>query len=153
SVCAPAGLALDSADNLYASDGTFSRIQEYNDAVGTGNTTPNTVFGQPNFGSGLCNNGALGPGSLCLPFGMATDAAGDLFVADFGNHRVLEFIKPLSTRPPTTNAGLVLGQSTFQRNGVNRPKANSLYWPGAVALDFSVVPNRLYVADTSNSRV
>ena len=153
SVCAPSGLALDSADNLYASDGTFSRIQEYADPVASGITTPAAVFGQPNFVSGLCNNGALGPGSLCLPFGMATDAAGDLFVADFGNQRVLEYLQPLSTRKPNTNAGLVLGQTTFQLNGINRPKPNSLYWPGAVALDFSVVPHRLYIADTSNSRV
>ncbi len=153
SVCAPAGLALDSAENLYASDGTFSRVQEYNDPVASGSTIPNGVFGQPNFGSGLCNNGGLGPASLCLPFGMATDAQDDLFVADFGNQRVLEYIKPLSTNPPNANAGLVLGQSTFQGNGVNRPKANSLYWPSAVAVDFSVVPNRIYIADTSNCRV
>ena len=153
SVCAPAGLALDSAGNLYASDGTFSRIQEYDAPAARGNTTPNAVFGQPNFASGLCNNGALGAGSLCLPFGMATDAADDLFVADFGNHRVLEYVKPLSTSPPDPNAGLVLGQSTLQSNGVNRPKPNSLYWPGAAALDFSVVPNRLYIADTGNNRV
>jgi len=153
SLCTPGGLGVDDGGNLYISDTSFSRIQEYNTPVKTGVTTPNAVFGQPDFNSALCNNGGPGSGSVCLPSGMATDPAGDLFLADFGNQRVLQYLKPLSTNPPNTNADLVLGQSALKLNGVNGTKANSLFWPAAVALDLSVSPNRLYIADANNNRV
>jgi sugar lactone lactonase YvrE len=152
-VCTPAGLALDSADNLYVSDSSFARIQEFNDPVKTGNTSPDLVLGQPDFNSSQCNNGGVGASSVCLPDGIATDTSGDLFLADSGNQRVLEYIKPLGTTPPNTKAGLVLGQSSMSDNGVNAAKINSLYGPAAVAIDASVSPNRLYVADTNNSRI
>jgi sugar lactone lactonase YvrE len=152
-LCTPGGLALDNAGNLYISDPSFSRIQEYANPAKTRVTTPNAVFGQPDFNSALCNNGGVSAGSVCLPAGMANDVDDDLFQADFGNQRVLEYVKPLSTSPPNTKAELVLGQLNLVNNGVNAAKSNSLYWPGAVALDSSVAPNRLYVADTNNSRV
>jgi hypothetical protein len=152
-LCTPSGLAVDAPGNLYISDRTFSRVQEYNTPVTTGITTPDVIFGQPGFNSGLCNNGGPGAGTMCLPSGIATDANNDLFLADFGNQRVLEYMQPLATNPPNTSAGLVLGQTTLTSNGVNAPKTNSLFFPDAVALDRSVSPNRLYAADTSNNRV
>ncbi len=121
--------------------------------MGGDNTTTTTVFGQPNFLTALCNSGVLGPGSLCLPFGVALDSAGDLFAADFGNQRVLKYNDPLITHPPNTDAVLALGQTALDHNGVNGATASGLYWPAAVAVDFSVSPNRLYVADMNNSRV
>ncbi|HEV3112364.1 MAG TPA: NHL repeat-containing protein [Candidatus Binataceae bacterium] len=152
-LCSPAGITVDSGGNLYIADRSFSRIQEYNRPVMTGITAPAAVFGQPGFSTGQCNNGGVGPGSVCLPSGLASDSNNDLFLADFGNQRVLEYIKPLATTPPNTIAGLVLGQFTLAQNSINAAKGNSLYSPAAVALDFSVSPNRLYVADTNNSRV
>ncbi len=74
-------------------------------------------------------------------------------LADFGNQRMLKYNVPLSTHPPDTTASLVLGQLLFNVNGVNSAKASGLYWPTAAAVDFSISPNRLYVADTNNSRV
>ncbi len=152
-LCTPGGLGTDSARNLYISDASFSRIQEYNNPVSTRDTTPDAVFGQPGFSTALCNDTTLKPGSLCLPFGLALDAAGDLFAADFGNQRMLEYNQPLATHPPKTDAILALGQVALNLNGVNGAKAGGLFWPAAVAVDRSVSPNRLYVADTNNSRV
>ncbi len=152
-MCTPSGVGVDGAGNLYIADSTFSRVAEYDDPVGGDNTTTNTVFGQPNFLTALCNNGVLGPGSLCLPFGVALDSAGDLFAADFGNQRVLKYNDPLITHPPNTDAVLALGQTALDHNGVNGATASGLYWPAAVAVDFSASPNRLYVADMNNSRV
>ena len=152
-LCTPAGLGTDNAGNLYISDSSFSRILEYDDPVGSKNTTADAVFGQPDFSTALCNSGALGPGSLCLPSGLALDPVGDLFAADFGNQRLLMYTNPLATHPPNTDAVLALGQSALNRNGVNGAKAAGLYWPAAAAVDVSATPNRLYVADTNNSRV
>ncbi len=152
-LCTPDGLGTDGAGNLYIADGSFSRIQEYNDPAGTRDTTPDTVFGQPGFSASGCNNGGLGPAGLCLPFGLAVDAAGDLFAADFGNQRLLEYAQPLAIHPPNTDASLVLGQTALDLNGVNGAKPSSLFRPAAVAVDLSASPNRLYVADSENSRV
>jgi hypothetical protein len=152
-MCTPSGVGIDGAGNLYIADSSFSRVVEYDDPVGGDNTTADTVFGQPNFSTELCNSGVLGAGSLCLPFGLAVDSAGDLFAADFGNQRVLKYNGPLTTHPPNTGADLVLGQSALNLNGVNGATASGLYWPAAAAVDFSVSPNRLYVADMNNSRV
>ncbi len=152
-LCTPGGLGTDSAGNLYISDSSFSRIQEYNNPAGTRDTTPDVVFGEPDFSTALCNETTLGPGRLCLPFGLALDAAGDLFAADFGNQRMLEYEQPLATHPPNTDASLVLGQTALDLNGVNGAKPGGLFRPAAVAVDLSASPNRLYVADTNNSRV
>jgi sugar lactone lactonase YvrE len=152
-LCTPDGIAVDGAGNLYIADGSFSRVQEYDTPAASRDTNPDAVFGQPDFTSSLCNNGGPGAESLCLPFGAATDSGNDLFVADFGNQRVVEYVNPMATHPPDAKAGLVLGQTALDRNGVNGAKMAGLYWPVAVAVDSSVSPNRLYVADSGNSRV
>ena len=52
-----------------------------------------------------------------------------------------------------TTADRVLGQFDFTHNGANILTNAGLSEPGAVAIDRSVVPNRLYVADAGNHRV
>ena len=77
---APTGLALDSAGDLYISDNY--RIREI-----TTNGIIHTVTGSgtPNF------TGDQGPASLATispPTGVATDASGDVYIADSANFRV-----------------------------------------------------------------
>ena len=50
-------------------------------------------------------------------------------------------------------ADVVLGQPDFLHNLPNFPDQYALYYPFAVTIDASTTPNRLYVADDSNSRV
>lgn len=52
-----------------------------------------------------------------------------------------------------TTADRVLGQLAFPYNGANLVDARGVSVPRGVAIDRSVVPNRLYVADTNNNRV
>ena len=52
-----------------------------------------------------------------------------------------------------TTANIVLGQGDFSHNDLNFINASSLDLPDAVAIDTSVTPNRLYVADSGNNRV
>ncbi len=49
------------------------------------------VFGQPDFTTGTCNTGGPSASSLCSVPGAAVDAAGNLYVADGDNSRVLEY--------------------------------------------------------------
>src|SRR5579862_2089956 len=52
-----------------------------------------------------------------------------------------------------TIADIVLGQPNFADNPQNFINGRGLSGPAAVAIDTSIVPNRLYVADSANNRV
>src|SRR4029077_2875005 len=117
------------------------------------------VFGQGDvLTTAVCNNpapavGGLGSKSLCNPQGIALDSSGNLYLADTGNSRVLQYVTPLST---DTIADVVLGQGTdlvagFTRNGTNFADTASLNAPKGMAVDPNA--NLLYIADTSNNRV
>ena len=150
-LCTPAGITADAAGNLYIAGSSFSRVLEYNAPVATGHTTPDAIFGQPNFTSSACNNGGLDAAALCAPFGVATDTLNHLFVADFANNRVVAYQTTPATLTPAAN--LVLGQMTLNQNVINITKPDGLYWPGAVVIDTHSTPNHIYLADTANSRV
>jgi len=150
-LCTPGGITADAAGNLYIAGSSFSRVLEYNAPVATRNTTPDAVFGQPDFTSSACNNGGLDAAVLCAPLGVAMDNLNHLFVADFANNRVVAYQSPSATLSPA--ADLVLGQMTLDQNVTNITKPDGLYWPGAVVIDTHSTPNHIYVADTANSRV
>ncbi len=150
-LCFPVGVTADAAGHLYVTDNENSRVLEYNTPLT--NATADTVFGQGgSFTTFECDNGGVSADNLCYPVGVAVDAAGNLYVADNYNSRVLEYNTPLTT---DTTADRVLGQLGFMTNAVNMPTLNGqgLNFPAAVAIDTSVMPNRLYVADDDNSRV
>ncbi len=168
SLCVPAGVALDPANNLYVADSFNNRVLEYNAPLKTIPPTANTVFGQQgSFTTKGCNDGTasgdvkgIGPDSLCAPAGVAFDTAGNLYVADASNNRVLEYDAPLKSTPPNTTADTVFGQDgSFTTKGCNDGTAtgdvdgagpDSLCNPMGVALDPA---KNLYVADQSNDRV
>ena len=60
----------------------------------TTDTVADVVFGQPDFVTVGC---ATSASSLCAPRGVAVDAAGNVYVADRGNSRVLAYLDPLDT--------------------------------------------------------
>ena len=157
-LCDPIGVAVDGSGHLYVADTSNNRVVEYNAPLTS--TTANVVFGQGgDFTSNVCNFDIAIVGSnivgstgddLCLPMGVAADPTGDLFVADGGNSRVLKYNTPLTT---DTTADAVLGQLDLTHQMLNLTDAQGLWNPQAVAIDASVMPNRLYVADFNNSRV
>jgi hypothetical protein len=78
----------------------------------------------------------------------AIDSAGRVFAGE--NGRVVRFpsLAAVSLMPD-----VALGQPDLTARRPNRTDARGLYTPTGVAVDVSVTPNRLYVADTSNHRV
>ncbi len=102
--------------------------------------------------SGSCNQGTGIPSaqSLCGAGGLALDTSGDLFAADSGNNRVVEYLSPLSN---DESASVVLGQGDFLHNTVNYLTGASLSAPQQIAIDSSVTPHRVYLADQTNNRV
>jgi hypothetical protein len=102
--------------------------------------------------------------TLCQPTQVAVDSLGNVYVADYGNNRVVEYNTPLLATTVTGSgdmtADLVFGQGTtgigteFTTSDCNHPSfsesANSLCDPIAVTTDTS---NNLYVSDVNNNRV
>jgi len=60
---------------------------------------------------------------------------------------------PCFAQQGDTIADIVLGQPNFSDNPQNFINGRGLSGPVAVAIDTSIVPNRLYVADSVNNRV
>src|SRR5437899_950125 len=73
-----------------------------------GDTVADRVFGQSSFTSNTCNLGGPSAGTLCFAAGVAVDRAGNVYVADASNNRVLEYDAPLAT---DTIADRVFGQA------------------------------------------
>ncbi len=88
---------------------------------------------------------------------MATDAAGNFYLVDLCNNRVLKYIDPFETDQVADH---VWGQSTFtNRSPNNTPtppptRANTLYtqWAYSSGVDVDAAGN-IWVADTGNNRV
>ena len=78
----PAGLAFDPAGNLYIADEQNSSIREVT-ASGTILTVAGT--GVAGFGG---DGGPASSARLAQPDGVAVDTAGNLYIADTGNHRI-----------------------------------------------------------------
>ena len=116
----------------------------------SGDTVADRVLGQGgSFTTNAQNNGGLSASSLVTPSYLAFDGAGRLFVADFGNNRVLEYDNPLTS--PVANR--VFGQGgSFTASGCNTGGIGpaTLCAPMGVAVDNT---GRLFVADGDNNRV
>lgn len=137
---APQGVVADSAGNIYVADTDHNRVIRVDSAGDM-----HTVAGTGTAGDAGDAGGATGLlAELNGPAGLAVDAAGNLYIADSGNHRI-RMLGPsgiVSTIAGTGTAG-------FSGDG-GAAAAAELSYPAAVAVDAS---GNLYIADTGNNRV
>jgi sugar lactone lactonase YvrE len=100
------------------------------------------VLGQKDFAS---TSQAASPTSYYFVH-VLFDSAGNMWVADYNNNRVLEFKPPFSTG---MNASLVIGQRDF-KTSLAGSSADMLSGPVSIAFDSS---GNLWVVDNDDSRV
>ena len=148
----PVGLAVDPATgNLYVVDSASNRILRFpSPFANSGNYTPNAVLGQASF---TTTGASASAGNLNNPRAVAFDAAGNLWVADSGNNRVLRFPASVLDGRTSPQADIVIGQKDFTSNAPNQGgavSASGFNFPDGVALDSQ---SNLYVSDFNNGRV
>ena len=134
----PYGVATDGAGNLYIADTFNARIRKV-DSTGTITTVAGS--GEPGFGG---DGGPATEASLVIPYGVATDGAGNLYIADTYNNRIR---KVDSAGTITTIVGS--RERGFGGDGGPADRAR-LYHPHGVATDGA---GNLYIADPGNERI
>ncbi len=89
-------LLLDSHGDVWEVDYSLNRVVEFVGPTFANYEAPTIVIGQPNLTTTASEGGAVG---LQNPQGAVFDSAGNLWVDDIGDHRVLEFVAaaPAST--------------------------------------------------------
>jgi uncharacterized protein (TIGR03437 family) len=132
----PRGIAVDPAANLYIADYYNQRIRK----VANGVIATVAGNGIPAFSG---DNGPATSATVNYPEGVATDSAGNLYIADTNSNRV----RKVSNGVITTVAGD--GNDTF--GGDNGPATSAhVFNPLGVAVDST---GNLYIADFGNDRV
>jgi sugar lactone lactonase YvrE len=120
----PIGVAVDSAGNLYIADTNNNRIRR----VSNGEITTVAGNGTPGLNG---DNGPATIAELYNPFGVAVDAARNIYIADTSNQRIRK-----------VSNGVI---STVAANDFSQPSGSQLESPVAIAVDSS---GSLYVADS-----
>jgi hypothetical protein len=151
----PAGVAVDSQDNVYIADSSNNVIRRVEATTGV----ITTVAGD--YAAGLANNDCLGgydgdggPATSALlndPQDVALDNAGDLFIADTFNHAIRQ-VEPNGTISTLVNVGAVAGAGNASPVGNGAvPTTTKLNTPYAVAVDPAT--SLIYIADTKNNAI
>lgn len=148
-IAGPAGLTVGANGMLYVAVPGQNRVAVF-ELTGTPGAAAVNVLGQPDLTTTGANSGTApraAGSTLASPMDVKSNAAGDIFIADTRNNRVLRV--PAGSR----SAAQVWGQPDLTANGVNQVKPASLFAPYRVTIDYSQAPFALYVSDTNNNRI
>ncbi|AZT84803.1 hypothetical protein EHN06_15270 [Marinobacter sp. NP-4(2019)] len=140
----PRGVTLDAAGNLYIADTRNHRIRRVSP-----DGTISTVAGNGKWGfSG--DGGPATAARLVYPQGVAVDAAGNLYIADAGNHRIRR-VSPDGTISTVagSDTGVTGAFGGFSGDG-GPATAAELNSPDGVAVGAA---GNLYISDTGNHRI
>lgn len=165
-LCYPDDLSIDNSGNLFIADSSNFRIREVSCVTTTisgGACTASTgqTAGKIYTVAGTGSAGYNGDmqlatsANLYYAYGVAVDAAGDLFIADYDDYRVREVpcdVSTLTCTPPSGDTAqdiyTVAGNGTYAFFGEGIPATGSiLNGPIGTVSDSS---GNIYIADTNN---
>ena len=134
----PLDVALDSAGNLYIVGNQSHRIRRVDPS---GNISTVAGTGTAGFGG---DGGPATEAMLNAPFSVALDSDGNLYIADFDNHRIRRV-------DASGNISTIAGAGTAGFSGDGGPASGAMLdGPTGVALDSA---GNLYIADGNNHRI
>jgi len=151
----PTGMVVDGSGNLYVADTGNNRILRYPTPFSqpAGYQFPDLIIGQSSFTSATANSGGESATSLNLTgsyishTALAIDAAGNLWVTDTGNHRVLRYPAGLLNayqNGPAADTVIGQGKFTTSGTGASRTDKTGIYFPVGLAFDTT---GRMLLAD------
>jgi len=147
----PQAVAVDHDGHLYVADTSNHRVLAWASTTGFQNGDSATiVLGQPS--PQQSNQYGIGTKGFSFPFSVSVDPiTGNLYVADFGNSRVLRFPKPFAN-PTRVEPDAVYGQPDFATRSPNSSgiTEHTMNGPRGVSVDGQ---GNLWVADTGNNRI
>jgi sugar lactone lactonase YvrE len=103
----PGAIALDGAGNLWIADTNNNAIRKV-----TPNGDMTTVVNSSGQFGGTGDGGLATSAQLASPYGVALDAHGNLFIADFNNH----VVRAVNTNPSGTGTNVVFGTNIAAGN-------------------------------------
>jgi sugar lactone lactonase YvrE len=135
----PTGVAINPAGTIYIADAANNRIRVINNFV------INTAIGNGTAGfsgdGGLCN-----AAELKHPTGVAFDASGNVYIADYGNNRV---------RKVTISSGIISTVAGYTATGGysgDGGQATAAELDGPIAVVIDALDN-IYISDYNNARI
>ena len=139
-LAAPIDVATDGAGNLYIADSNNRRIRKVDSSFALFGAIIDTIAGTGEFGFSGDGESAL-DAQLSLPWGVAVDDAGNLYIADYHNHRIrkVDATGLINTIAGTGEIGDGAAASDAQLRG-----------PPGVAVDGE---GNTYIADSANHRI
>jgi len=157
----PTGLAVLNGD-LYISDTQNNRVLRFRTPFAPPNSqqVPDLCLGQPSFQSKVANapTGLISEKSLSLPGALRFDRQGNLWVADSGNNRVLQYLSTDIAKPASAfsiAAKTEIGQldmiskaDALPNTLAGQQRINQLQSPTSINFDSA---GRLYIGDISNN--
>lgn len=146
-LCEPETARFDRFGNLWVIDSYNNRVVEYKPPFSSGQNA-SVVLGQPDFVSDGC---ATTQSGLCpdAEGGIGVDKKGNVWVGDYDNERVVEYVRGKNGFSNGQDAAVVIGQSDFTSSSCNLDAAG-LCAPWGIAFDSR---GNLIVSDSGYSRV
>jgi prepilin-type N-terminal cleavage/methylation domain-containing protein len=145
----PVGIAIDAYGNILVVDNSNNRIEKFNSS---GAYLTGIGAGYNGVAGSIGSSGSAN-GQFDLPFGIAIDASGNLWVTDGGNNRVQEFnssgtwLQSIGGPSPYTCETSPSGSIPACASGTGSGQFND---PQGIAIDAS---GNVWVADDGNNRV
>ncbi len=149
----PRGVSVDANGNLYIADTANHRVRRVDAVTGIISTTAGNGTTNPSTGAGgyAGDGGAASLSELNLPYAVAFDAAGNLFIADSGNNVVRVVAAAGGMIAPSSLISTFAGTGTVGDSGDGGAAVlATLSSPSGIAADAA---GNVLIADTQNASV